>query len=544
MQRHRQENRQRDFKKCIAGDDARRKREDMRLSLRKAKRDEQIQKRRHVGASAASGDDSLSAGGAAGTAPSLALSLDTLPSHVQGLLSADPSANMDAVVALRKMLSVEKNPPISQVVAMGAVPRLVEFLAQEGRSKLQFEAAWALTNIASGTTEQCHALIEHGAVQHFVNNMLAHDPELREQCVWALGNIAGDSPTFRDFCMAAGMLHPLLTLLMDVNSSESMRHNGIWALSNLCRGKPQPDFANVRAALPVLAQLIQSDDKELVTDSLWALSYLSDGPNSNVAEVVNSGIAPKLVHLLASDDYTIQTPALRTVGNIVTGSDESTQAMLDAGALWGLSALLRSERKTLRKEAAWAISNITAGNVGQTTLAFGISGLVSELIHLLGTGDFDVRKECVWAISNATTWKDPSQIRSLVRAGVIAPLCDMLKAGDAKVIEVTLEAMNNILFVGHAAVNEGKSHQNEFYETFDEAEAIDRLEELQDHESEKIYKFAVQILEDFFEAADGTQENAGPNMTPQVASGGNQFAFAAPAFGLNNQQQQQTNFAF
>lgn len=67
---------------------------------------------------------------------------------------------------------------------------------------------------------------------------------LHPQAVWALGNIAGDSPQCRNMVLQAGALPPLLEQLGD-KQKVSMQRNATWTLSNFCRGKPPPDFSVV-----------------------------------------------------------------------------------------------------------------------------------------------------------------------------------------------------------------------------------------------------------------------------------------------------------
>ncbi|KAK6061317.1 Armadillo/beta-catenin-like repeat protein [Cooperia oncophora] len=72
--------------------------------------------------------------------------------------SDDPAIKLGAVQQARKMLSSDRNPPIDDLISSDILPILVNCLVSDDVN-LQFEAAWALTNIASGTSEQTQAVV-------------------------------------------------------------------------------------------------------------------------------------------------------------------------------------------------------------------------------------------------------------------------------------------------------------------------------------------------------------------------------------------------
>lgn len=99
----------------------RQRRQEVSIELRKNKKEDQLLKRRNIEAVEPTSPLQESNG----QSPVANMSLEDIVTNIR---SASPSMQFQAVQAVRKMLSRERNPPIDTVIEMGLVPTLINYL--------------------------------------------------------------------------------------------------------------------------------------------------------------------------------------------------------------------------------------------------------------------------------------------------------------------------------------------------------------------------------------------------------------------------------
>lgn len=220
---------------------------------------------------------------------------------------------------------------------------------------------------------------------------------------------------------------------------------------------------------------------------------MTDDDGDRIQAVINAGCVMSLVRLLDHSENAIVVPALRSIGNIVTGTDTQTDVVIQAGALDHMKKLLKSSRNNIVKEAAWTISNITAGNPNQIQTVID-SGLFEDICEVLLHGEFRSQKESAWVITNVTSSGTPQQVFHLIeKVGILKPYCDLLDSKDARCILVVLSGLKNLF-----QLSEKMNVLDKFVMLFEELGALDRLDALQSHENEEVYKLAYELIEAYF----------------------------------------------
>uniref|UniRef100_A0A915AHD8 Importin subunit alpha n=1 Tax=Parascaris univalens TaxID=6257 RepID=A0A915AHD8_PARUN len=274
---------------------------------------------------------------------------------------------------------------------------------------MQRDAAWAITNLACWPHAVCEQIIAHNGIAALMECAQNTDDEVREQAIWAIGNIASDCPSCRLAVRRSNVLSTIINILHKPQFSHSKhKRNIIWAMTQILRGgSPHIPPAQTQAALNGLLPLLYDDDEKLRSDATWGVAYLAN--SFNEGEAINMvletiGLLERLLGLL--DDPNTVDAALRAIGNIVAGDDEQTQRVIDAGVLPKLGKLLKeSTSASQRKELVWIVSNIAAGTHSQIDALFDRNNgdFVTMLVEAGQGDDVGVRKEAGWAVANALT---------------------------------------------------------------------------------------------------------------------------------------------
>jgi importin subunit alpha-2 len=96
-------------------------------------------------------------------------------------------------------------------------------------------------------------------------------------------------------------------------------------------------------------------------------------------------------------------------------------------------------------------------------------------------------------VTNLTSGGSVEQIVALCQNGVLQPFCELLEAKDEKALCVVLDGIANLMT---AAAKQGEGEK--VAEMIEECGGLDKIENLQHHENETVYKKALEIIEAFF----------------------------------------------
>ena len=102
------------------------------------------------------------------------------------------------------------------------------------------------------------------------------------KCIWAIGNLSGDSSKYRDKILDLKGLEGLLELSPTQIDKPGFKHL-VWGISNCCRGNPPPEYQKISKAIAFFADVLKKEqDLEIITDSTWALVSILESKGNHL----------------------------------------------------------------------------------------------------------------------------------------------------------------------------------------------------------------------------------------------------------------------
>jgi hypothetical protein len=167
--------------------------------------------------------------------------------------------------------------------------------------------------MASAPSSWCYVLVHSTALSALVNQLPTSssnayalqsnldDIEICDKCVWAIGNLAGDSEMARDALQnmgAVGRLIACLSMGISIQQQQQQQRNVnnqslidlirncVWTMTNLVRGgmsceellempSDQAQMPSTRLYPRDIAMLLSSSEDEIANESCWLMSFLT-----------------------------------------------------------------------------------------------------------------------------------------------------------------------------------------------------------------------------------------------------------------------------
>ncbi|KAJ3693704.1 hypothetical protein LUZ60_009184 [Juncus effusus] len=399
---------------------------------------------------------------------------------------------------LRKLLSQSEIPPVEAAIQAGAVPVLVQCLSFGSPDEQLLESAWCLTNIAAGGTEETKSLVP--ALPLLVAYLGdKSSSRVKEQCAWALGNVAGEDSELRSVLLSQNALSPLARLfLTDERPATRM---AAWALSNLIKGpdsKAANELIKIEGVLDSIVNHLKTADDELATEVAWVIVYLSALSDKAINILVKSETVPVLIsRLISSENLQLLIPVLRSLGNLIAADTHVTDSILTVGnnitdqLLLCLIKCLKSEHRVLKKEALWVLSNIAAGTTNHKTLIFSSEAVPLLLNILSSSSPFEIRREAAYTLGNICVSDVilTNHLAPLVQSGCLSGFVSLVKSADLESAKVGLQFLELVM----------RGYPNGEGPKFVEREdGIDAMERFQFHENVELRNMANGLIDKYF----------------------------------------------
>ncbi|XP_036356140.1 importin subunit alpha-3-like [Octopus sinensis] len=285
------------------------------------------------------------------------------------------------------------------VVDCQAVPHLINLVRPE-YGTIATQAVWALGNI-TGDCAQFRDLCIHGGYMDALLSLITTDTQIDSLRTysWALSNLCRykDPPPMKEVILRVlpyvrGMLcsNDILTIV-----------DGLWALTYA--SDASEEYIPIIINIPILKNIFCMDLNEFYPPLIRIFGNISSHKDHSYTQaILDNGMLPLLIPLINSPTVNFRKETIWFMSNLAAGTQSQIQSFIDAQILPLIFSRLITDKTVVKTEACWVFRNIlSGGTVDHMTYVLKMDDFVPQLCQLLLIGDFALQVDilkCIYAM--------------------------------------------------------------------------------------------------------------------------------------------------
>ena len=412
------------------------------------------------------------------------------------------------------------------MVEVHAVGTLVNLLSSENMT-IKEEITWILINISSDDYWAVKEVIEYNTVPVIIEMLKDDNLHLISQnvcnnCIWILGNIAGDAKECREYIINNGVIQVIINLLNKILSGQyvceikSLFENILWVLGLIAKNETmtkQPDFDNILQSLLIVLNNYDNISEKEMKEIFFIFIYLTR-ENIGRLKIVQNNVIPFLMSIIFPSkpvNLYILIFVLRIFGNIIAGSNVYIKYMIDQEILKIIDLYLDYVDSDVVKEVCRIISNICEEPYNFTMLIVSNDNITNNIIIILYERPLECKRECLYILNNIMKHDNRVEILKIfLQKGFLNGLNECLKINDVDLLRYTLNIIKKILEIFYS-YSLTSNIVFEYMPYFNDSEIENSLDTLMNHKESLVYQLVNDILSVYFDTLKEEEDISIPN---------------------------------
>ncbi|RDD39471.1 Importin subunit alpha-2 [Trichoplax sp. H2] len=356
-------------------------------------------------------------------------------------------------------------------------------------------------DITKGAIRNTKAVVQAGAVPPLIALLSHDDDDVKQNCLWTIGSIAEDCAKYRSDLLAQNILPPLSQILENEMANQELLTYGAWAFRCLCYKRiARSDKHVIPAVIPMVWQLLQSENICILSHVTWCVARLTDPTNGAIVdELINVDLCKRLIELIPHRYTPLVKPVMLAISNIISRGPVQRKMLVDCSPWQNMAVFtdyLRCDNNILMVlcKVAWKLMS----DKEQIQSAID-SQILPNLIRIVRKRrGRKLPNELVMLIADAVLGSDDQQIWYIADQKAVRAFCLTLpKISDTDTLHDVISALQSILRVGEDVRKLENQYENAYAAEF-KAKDVEFMQSLVQHQDKAISRKARSIMSKHF----------------------------------------------